>query len=102
MLPDITKCPPRGMSKPSLLNSFTGEVRLFFCPMIVSAFMGIKIFPPGNGVMVQWLRAVVALADDRGPIPSTHMVTHSHLYVWFQRLQICVSNRHGHGTHTYM
>ena len=31
--------------------------------------------------MAQWLRALAALSEDPGLIPSIHMVAHDHIYV---------------------
>ena len=33
----------------------------------------------GAGEMIQWLRALTALAEEPGSIPSTHMVAKNHL-----------------------
>lgn len=33
------------------------------------------------GETVQWLGAIVALAEDLGSIPNTHIVAHNHLYL---------------------
>jgi hypothetical protein len=30
----------------------------------------------GTGKMTQWLRAPIAIPEDRGSIPSTHMAAH--------------------------
>lgn len=37
--------------------------------------------------MVQQLRPLVALAENRGSIPSTHMLAHNHLSLHFQDIQ---------------
>jgi hypothetical protein len=37
--------------------------------------------------MVQWLRALAALPEDQGLIPSNHMVSHIHLQLQFQGIQ---------------
>jgi len=31
------------------------------------------------GEMAQWLRALVALPEDLGWVPNTHMVAHNHM-----------------------
>jgi len=38
---------------------------------------------PGAGEMVQWLRALAALAEVLSSVPSTHVVAHSLLWLWF-------------------
>lgn len=38
----------------------------------------------GAGELAQWLRAHVALAEDRGLIPSAHTVAQNGLYLQFQ------------------
>jgi hypothetical protein len=40
----------------------------------------------GTGEMVQWLRALTALPEVLGTIPSTHMVTHKPSAVGFDNL----------------
>lgn len=35
----------------------------------------------GDGEMVPSLRALLALLEDLGSVPSTHIVSHKHLYV---------------------
>ena len=39
----------------------------------------IRILKTRTREMVQWLRALVALAEDPGSVPSTHMVAYNHL-----------------------
>jgi hypothetical protein len=39
----------------------------------------IKILQFGAGEMAQWLRALTALPEVLGSIPSNHMVAHNHL-----------------------
>jgi hypothetical protein len=35
---------------------------------------------PGSAAdTAQWIRTLAALAEDTGPVPSTHMVAHNHL-----------------------
>lgn len=40
----------------------------------------------GTRKMALWLRALAALAQDLSSIPSTHMSSHKHLYLWFQQI----------------
>ena len=51
--------------------------------------------------MAQWLRALVALPEDWGSIPSTHRAAHNFLSFQFQGTQqlhtdICSHNMHAH------
>ena len=39
------------------------------------------------GEMAQWLSALVALPEDPGSIPSTHMVTYNYLQLQFQGIR---------------
>jgi hypothetical protein len=39
----------------------------------------IRILKTRTREMVQWLRALVALAEDPGSVPSVHMVAYNHL-----------------------
>lgn len=39
----------------------------------------VKTSEPGAEQMAQWFRALVALAEDRGSILSTHIIGHNHL-----------------------
>jgi hypothetical protein len=38
-----------------------------------------KMWRDEPGEVAQWLRALVALAEDLGSVPSTHMVVHNYL-----------------------
>lgn len=39
----------------------------------------LKKYSPRDGEMLQWLRALAALLEDQGSVPSTRMVGHNHL-----------------------
>jgi hypothetical protein len=60
----------------------------------------------GAGEMARGLRALIALAEDTGLIPSTHMMAHNHPELWFQRIQssllTSVDPRHKHAAQIYM
>ena len=66
----------------------------------------IHILKLGTGERVQQLRALAALPEDPGLIPSNHMVVHSHLSLQHQGipcpLLFSESTRHKYGTQTYM
>lgn len=57
-----------------------------------SASVEMGMFDAGN--IIQWLRALTALAEDLGLIPSPYMVT--------QPLFASVGNRHTSGTQMYI
>lgn len=44
----------------------------------------IKIIILGNGKLPQWLRELLALAEDPNLVPKTYMVAFNHLYLQFQ------------------
>ena len=56
--------------------------------------------------MSQQLRALAALAEDVGSVPSTHMMVYNHLLLMFQRAQYpilaSIGNRLAHSAQTYM
>ena len=56
--------------------------------------------------MAQLLRALAALAEDRGSVSSAYMVAHNCLPFHFQGLQhpflTSMDTNNTHGTHTYM
>jgi hypothetical protein len=59
----------------------------------------------GAGEKVQWLRALVALAQDPGLAPSTNMVVQNHPQIPFHRIQAppsqtSVDIRDIHSAHT--
>lgn len=41
----------------------------------------------GSGKMAQWLRALAALEEDLGLVPSTHMLVFNHLKLQFHGIQ---------------
>ena len=43
----------------------------------------IKTIISGNGEIAQWLRELVALAEDPDLAPRTYMLAHNHLYFQF-------------------
>jgi hypothetical protein len=53
---------------------------------------------PGPGETIQWLRALVALPEDPGSIPSAHMVAHNQSYLQFQGIRYPHTDMHADKT----